>query len=309
MERLDFAVRYPFTEEARIAIGKMELTESIAELGLLRIKKALDGDTRASAPIRDSDKEEEIASFAAARMILGFLRNPYLTSRFALIEAKKAHSRLDKDEPDVDAIAHSFGIATSAPDGSGHMMIPLPVYLRFSPRSVDYRIINRRLSGGMVEITSHEKKRLIEEAVRKHVERIPLVRDPPDLIKKTGERLLASLPKNEPGVLGAGSGLAPGAKVEDHPPCIARLMDSMRKHENLNHQARYLLATYLMAIGMKDEGIVQLFSDAPDFQERTTKYQVGQIRKKAYSVPSCATTLTYGLCCAQCRIGDRKSVV
>ncbi len=71
MERLDFAVRYPFSGEARGSLARIALTESIAELGLQRIRRALEGDLRASAPFRDSDREEEIASFAAARMILG----------------------------------------------------------------------------------------------------------------------------------------------------------------------------------------------------------------------------------------------
>jgi len=298
-KELDFAVKYPFTDEARKAIAGITLTESIADRGVERIKRALEGDMRASVSLRGSDKEESIASFAASRMILGFLRNPFLTSRFAVNEAKIAHGWLDRaDEKEVDAVARIFGIATTPEKGL--MLITLPVYLRFSPRSVDYRITNRRLIRGMVEITYHEKKRLVEEAVRKHVERIPLVKDPPELIKQAGEKLLDSLPKTQ-----AGSGKLPsGAKVEDHPPCVERLMESMRKHENLPHQARYFLATYLMAIGMNDDDIVQLFSDAPDFKEKITRYQVTQIRKRAYSVPSCATTLTYGLCVAVCRIGS-----
>ncbi len=297
---LDFAVKYPFTDEARKAIANISLTESIADRGVERIKRALEGDMRASVSFRGSDKEESIASFAAARMMLGFLRNTFLTSRFAVNEAKIAHNWLDRaDEKEVDAVARIFGILTN-PGKEGRMLITLPAYLRYSPRSVDYRITNRRLMSGMVEITYHEKKRLVEEAVRKHVEKIPLVKDPPELIKQAAEKLLESLPKTQ-----AGSGkLASGAKVEDHPPCVERLMESMRKHENLPHQARYFLATYLMAIGMNDEDIVQLFSDAPDFKEKITRYQVTQIRKRAYSVPSCATTLTYGLCCAVCRIGS-----
>ncbi len=298
-KELDFAVKYPFTDEARKAIASITLTESITDRGVERIKRALEGDMRASVSLRGSDKKESIASFAASRMILGFLRNSFLTSRFAVNEAKIAHGWLDRaDEKEVDSVARIFGIATT-PE-KGRMLITLPVYLRFSPRSVDYRITNRRLISGMVEITYHEKKRLVEEAVRKHVERIPLVKDPPELIKQAGEKLLESLPKTQ-----AGSGkLASGAKVDDHPPCVERLMESMRKHENLPHQARYFLATYLMAIGMNDEDIVQLFSDAPDFKEKITRYQVTQIRKRAYSVPSCATTLTYGLCVAVCRIGS-----
>jgi DNA primase large subunit len=293
---LDFAVRYPFSDAAKKAIADIQLTERIADLAVERIKKALAGQMSARVVLHESDKKEEIASFAAARMILGYLRNPFLTSRFAVNEAKTAHGWLDRNEKEVEAVAQSFGISTMKE--KERMRLRLPVYLRYSPRSVDYRITNRRLENGMVDITNHEKKRLVEEAIRKHVERIPLVRDPPDVIKNAGEKLLETLPKQEARGIGA------VMKVEDHPPCIDKLLEGLRKHQNLNHQARYYLATYFMAIGMKDDAIMQAFSDAPDFKEKTTAYQVGQIRKKGYSVPSCATVMTYGLCCAVCRIGS-----
>lgn len=306
---LDFAVRYPFTDEARKAIAGVLLNDRIVDLAVIRIKKALGGESSARVVLHESDKLDEIASFAAARMILGHLRNQYLTSRFAVNEAKTAHAWLDKaGEKEADAVTRSFGIIASPAPGSagtrGRLLVHLPVYLRFSPRSVDYRITNRRIYNGMVEITQHEKRRLVEEAVRKHVERIPLVRDPPDMVKSAGKRILEELPKDMPGLGGMASGLRPGAKVEDHPPCVDRLLESLGKHENLPHQARYYLATYFMAIGMDDDTITRYFSNAPDFNEKTTRYQVTQIRKKGYSVPACATVLTYGLCCAVCRIGS-----
>jgi DNA primase large subunit len=78
----------------------------------------------------------------------------------------------------------------------------------------------------------------------------------------------------------------------------------MKKHENLAHHARWYLATYLLAIGMAEDDVVNVFSAAPDFSEKITRYQVSHIKKKGYSVPSCATVMTYGLCCAVCRIGS-----
>jgi DNA primase large subunit len=149
----------------------------------------------------------------------------------------------------------------------------------------------------MVEITYDEKKRLVEEAVKKHIESIPLVKDPPDIIKAAGTRLVAELPKTGTRELGT-------IKAGDHPPCIAKLLEEMKKHQNLPHQARLFLASYLLAISMSEEDINGMFSMLPDYSEKVTKYQVGHIKKKGYNVPSCATVMTYGLCCAVCRIGS-----
>jgi DNA primase large subunit len=240
--------------------------------------------------LHESDKKEEIASFAAARMILGHLRNSFLTNRFAVNESKMVRAHLDHDDQQiVNEVGTLFCIATK------NNLIDLPTYLRYSLRNPHYRLINRKLFSGFVEITPDEKKRLIEEAVKKHVESIPVVKDPPDIIKKAGERLIAEIPKSESKVI---------INVESHPPCVARLFEEVEKHNNLPHHARWFLATYLIGIGMTEDQITSIYSNLPDFSEKITRYQISHAKKKGYSIPSCSTIMTYGLCCAVCRIGS-----
>jgi len=211
-------------------------------------------------------------------------------------ESKIARGRIDKaDAEERETVARGFGIATR--EEGGGIVLDLPAYLKYSPRSVDYLLINKRLAKGMVWIKESEKRRIMEEAVKKHIERLPFVRDAPESIVRAGERLIAELPK-APGRISA------PMNVTDHPPCVEKLLESAQKHENIPHQARYFLATYLLEIKMPDDDIVQIFSNFPDYAEKITRYQVGQIKKKAYSVPACATVLGYGLCCAVCRIGS-----
>jgi len=294
-EGLDFALRYPFSPGAKKTIEGIMLTERIVELALERIRKSLKGDSSARLVLHESDKKEEIASFAAARMILGHLRNPFLTTRFSVNESKVVRGHLDRErsQKTVDSVAAQFGIA--ARSEGGKLLLDLPTYLKYSVRDPHYRLVNRRLMNGFVEVNENEKRRLIEDAVKKHVEDIPLVKDPPDMIKEAGKRLISELPKSETRIV---------VKSGDHPPCIMRLLESMKKHENLPHHARWYLATYLLAINTNEEDIVRLYAALPDFSEKITKYQVAHAKKRGYSVPSCATVMTYGLCCAVCSIGS-----
>jgi DNA primase large subunit len=295
-EGLGFAVKYPFSASAKAALSGTELNERIVDMAIERLKKALKGDKSVKMLLHDSDRKEEIASYAAARMILGHLRNNFLTNSFAVNESKKVHDHLDKEDvKTVDAVAAEFGIVSGS--AGGKMDIDLPTYLKFSTRNPHYRLINRRLICGRVEITYDEKKRLVEEAVRKHIEIIPLVKDPPDIIKSAGKKLVEELPKTE-------SRIIANVKEGDHPPCVMRLLEEMKKHQNLPHQARVFLSSYLIAAGMNDDEITGLFSMLPDFSEKVTRYQVGHIRRKEYNVASCATVMTYGLCCAVCKIGS-----
>ncbi len=293
-DSLDFALKYPFSESARKSLEGLVLTERIVDLAVERIKKALVGDRSQRMLLHEAEKKEDIASFAAARMILGHMRNSFLTNRFAINEAKKVSDSLGReDEKTLEQVAALFGIRTES-DGK-RMLIDLPTYVRFSVKDPHYRLINRRIYRGKVELNANEKRRLIEEAVKKHNESIPLVKDPPALIVKAGERLVAEMPKSESRIV---------VKAGDHPPCVMKLLEEAKKHENLPHHARWYLATYLLAAGMKEEDIVKVYSDLPDFSEKVTAYQVSHIKKKGYNVPSCSTVMTYGLCCAVCRIGN-----
>ncbi|MFA6530245.1 MAG: hypothetical protein WCT31_00810 [Candidatus Micrarchaeia archaeon] len=301
MELSDFCVKYPFSKRAKELLEneQVQINEEIVSLGLKRIKDALGGGIQKSSALHLQEKVYEVASYAAARMILGHMRNRYLTNRFAVAEAKRASSYLGSESVSVvDEIALEFGIVSSNSPTGGILFVPLPTFVKFAPKSIDYRLINRNVHNGQVEIIYREKVRLIEEAVKKRAEVIPLVKAPPESIKLAAESLKAELPKLEPQ-------RAPVTfKEGDNPPCIERLLDQIKKHENLNHQARWSLAVYLTGRGLEFEKIVSLYSNLPDFNEKTTRYQLEHIKKRGYSTPACATMLTYGLCCADCRIGS-----
>ena len=300
MDNIDFCVKYPFSKRAKVVMDEeqIQLSEEILAKGLERIRNSLSGETGKSSALHKEEKIEEIASYAAARMILGHMRNRYLTNRFAIAEAKRASSYLGTEETGaVEEIALEFGITTTM-TGSKALDIPLPTFIKYSPKSIDYRLINRSLKHGKVEIVYREKIRLIEEAIKKKAEKIPLLKNPSDIIKKAAEVLKAELPKLEP------ARTAVSFKEGDNPPCIEKLLDQLKKHENLNHQARWTLAVYLTNKGMALEKIFSLYSNLPDFNEKTTKYQLEHIQKRGYTTPACSTMLTYGLCCANCRIGS-----
>jgi hypothetical protein len=83
MDELGFALRFPFTDEAKKLMEGMQLSDRIIELGAERVKKALKGVSASKLVFNEADIKEEIASYAAARMILGTLRNQFITNRFA----------------------------------------------------------------------------------------------------------------------------------------------------------------------------------------------------------------------------------
>lgn len=292
-----FAVRYPFSQEAKAILesANVQLNPRAIELGLERIQKALAGALGGSTAMHKEEQLEEIVSYAAARLILGYCRNRFITNKFAVAEAKRASHYLNQEEESAlkklevelklssEAVQHGY-------------WIPLPQYLRCTPGSPPYKLINRRLQRGRVFTNYHERLRLMEEAIRVHTTQLKSVSNPSENVKTAAAQLKELLPKLEQQPIRLEAG--------DYPSCIQQLLDDLKRHENLPHHARWYLAVYLLHRGMAIEQIVSLYSNLPDFSEKVTRYQLEHIRKKGYSIPTCATIKSWGLICPGC---TRKS--
>jgi DNA primase large subunit len=300
MADLTFCSRYPFSKPAKEYVSQsgIELTSSLVEKAEGRVREALvSGRIRKAAEL-PSAQEEELAVYAGARMVVSAAANRYLINRYAVAEAKRASDYLASDDsahPDyVSEVAGEFGISFGT--AGKNFLVPLAHYLACTPRSFDYKLTKRDVKGGMVRVSRHERIRILEEAVRKRIEgSLPIKAEFPAEVKSAAARISALIPKLEAAIVKVGQ--------ENYPPCIKKLIDDLALNVNVPHTGRVALAIYLVSAGVATEKIVELFRHAPDFSEKTTRYQVEYIRQKKYTMPSCSTMDSYGICIADCRCG------
>ncbi|HQT45238.1 MAG TPA: hypothetical protein PLO51_04615, partial [Candidatus Micrarchaeota archaeon] len=293
----EFFARYPFLPQSKeyVIARKLELTPEFVEAGYKRAQSAIvDGKIAMFTKGMVSAYDSEIASYSACRMMVSLLNSSYFSNRLAVAESKRASAYLEREkDPDLLMAAQSMGIDAAAANGA--FQVGMADYLRYTPRDVHYKLVNANLVKGKVASLTREKLiRIIEEAVKKRViAGLGAKGEYPSLVKEYSKKLSQILPKAEQGVIQIAS--------ENYPPCIKKLLSDLAVSENLPHSARVALAIYLIKAGVEDGKIVKLFSTAPDFNEGTTKYQVEYIRKKEYSMPSCATMDSWGICVATCR--------
>jgi len=87
-----------------------------------------------------------------------------------------------------------------------------------------------------------------------------------------------------------------------YPPCIEQAIEVLNKGENLSHSGRFMLATFLLGRGQTIEEIAPLFKNAPDWNEKVTRYQIKQLSgetggsKTKYVSPSCEKIKSNNLC-------------
>lgn len=85
------------------------------------------------------------------------------------------------------------------------------------------------------------------------------------------------------------------------PPCVKHCIDILQKGENLPHTGRVFVASYLLSAGKSIEEVVEVFKNAPDFKQSTTRYQVEYLSQKkqsgdSYGVYGCSKLKGYGYC-------------
>jgi hypothetical protein len=81
---------------------------------------------------------------------------------------------------------------------------------------------------------------------------------------------------------------------------MQHILGQLQRGENVAHSGRFALTSFLNTIGMDAEAIMRLFSQAPDFREDLTRYQVehitGVTSGTTYSPPGCQAMQTFGIC-------------
>ncbi len=136
-----------------------------------------------------------------------------------------------------------------------------------------FKLVNRRITKGFVEIQKNELLELLRERIR-----VVLRRDLPYHVPKgICEQLIpvANLIKKEY----QEQMLQQFGSIEESafPPCMQALVTALTSGTNLSHAGRFSLTTFLHTIGMSVTGIAELYARSPDFDPEKTMYQVEHI--------------------------------
>jgi DNA primase large subunit len=161
---------------------------------------------------------------------------------------------------------------------------------------IEWKLINRAVDNGYVYLDGDETVRLIRSELYKLMyNRIKdmSISQIPYQITVNAKLILTKL---TPYIKTSNS-------TSDLPPCIKNALELLNKNENLTHSARFMLATYMLYKGKSVDEVVVLFQNAPDYNEKITRYQVEHLAGKRgsqtkYSVPTCSKLANENLCYA-----------
>ena len=235
-------------------------------------------------------------------MIVSAANDTFLTRRYAIAEAKLAHSRLLRED-DAEFLRHvatELGVALTPANGG--FSLHFTDFLKFTNtmREKEWKLINQRVGAGVVYLPRDKSVRVLQNAVQRKIdEELPL--EVNDLVE---ERLAAEVQQvkqvlRERHAKWRAQDIGP-VRITRFPPCMYNLLAAIQNHENVAHMGRFAIVTFLHHAGLSSEEIFRVFGDVPDFAVDVTKYQIGHITGETssteYSTPECATMKSYGLC-------------
>jgi len=309
--------RYPFFRSARAAVEAAEVDlvevvtaeQAVTDRALERLELALEEGT-VGEPHRRS--RVEVLSYPVARVLVSLVDEHVLTRKYAHAEAATAHERFAYDltrsvelkstrQPTLalaDLLAE-FDLGDAVEERSDGYAVAVGAYLELAARrrESEWRLVNRPLREGTVELERTELLTLLQQAVEKRVaEGLPLA--VPEVI---ADVLEAEVERVREAIVELDLTREIDTVVPElFPPCMRALLDQVQKGEHLAHHSRFAIASFLTGIGMETDEIVELFQVNPGFGEEVTRYQVDHIRGETspteYSTPSCATMQSYGDC-------------
>lgn len=306
--------KYPFLNEAgeylrESGFGWDELERPDMKDVIDRAAERIEIEVNGSVYDKLDRYEIEILTFLVSLIMIKSISLEPVLRKFALAEARRAEKFLiddlkhqnetQKQSLFVKIFEDLFKLKIDVAEGKQLFKVKVADYLSRSSHfhEQEWKLINRLVDNGQVYLDADETVRLVRNELSILIyEKIKAMTLPtlPQPIKIMADDLRAKLaPRYE----------YRATVVTDYPPCVKHALEVMGKGENLPHSARVMLATYMLAIGKPVDEIVMMYENAPDFNEKITRYQVEHLAgikgsRTKYSVPSCDKLRNENLCFA-----------
>ncbi len=257
--------------------------------------------------IYPSSPEMRYLGYHITRMVLSYLNDRILTGRCAIFfrDSFERNFISIEDKDLIERVSKELDVEIKIKNNE-YLINVFDYISNIEKLGDDYRLFYQKLDNGYVIFSGKSAKEKVSKVLResfykKFIESVEKIDNVPEemlLYFKDGLKTIkeirdANISKYSPIEYGE-------IDEESFPPCIKEIISKIRRGENVSHNARFTLVTFLNQIGFEKQKILEIFKTVPDYDSRMTEYQIkhitGEKGKTVYSVPKCSTIELYGLC-------------
>ena len=309
---LKFAQKYPFSATSKkiikeINVSPDDVSREVIERAAMMIAKAAGDEVYLVEEIHSSTDllVNEVLAFPVAKILISFMGKGYLNEQFANMISQSFLKYLEieknKQETLLDLAGElelKFTLSESANNGF-FVSVQLADFLNVKLRDDRLKLVNQSLKKGRVYLDVNDFARFISAMVFTNIfNSLPVdTASVPVEFKKIAKQLQGQLSSREI----KDFSFKTYGKINPNyfPPCMAEMYANLQEGKNIPHNARFYIAAFLAGLEMPASQIVELFKKTPNFNERTTRYQVERIAGKGgtkYTAPGCAKIREQKLC-------------
>jgi DNA primase large subunit len=314
MVELSKLSKYPFLKASKDYVTENGLSvseilddplyERARMIGVERLDNAFNKrDAGNRSLVTDSDHIMELLSYPIARMVAVCIEDIYFKRRYALGEAVHVYKNLINEQTSfLLEVSKEFNLNVRYSEETNKLNIYFVDYLHYAPtRYKEWKMINRGMKAGYIQISHKDLARIIQEALRKRINEEldnrscnkAIFDTFSEDIKRIQNIVMTHRKKIEATPIGK-------LDIKKLPPCLKNILASIQAGENVPHMGRFALVSFLSSLKLSTNDIIKLFSTAPDFEEEKSRYQIehiaGKISSTKYTPPGCQKMRTYGIC-------------
>ncbi|WP_406659858.1 DNA primase regulatory subunit PriL [Methanolobus sp. ZRKC3] len=313
MDNKDIAL-YPYISEASRYVESLDFSldrlitsrafDSARIRGKERVLQSIAGEITKPS-MSNSDEQKillELLSYPFSRILVSCMDDPFLTRRYALAEAVSSYRSLKaQDFSFFEDFAQDFDIEFQFHDSSFRVHFTDYIKLASSLKAIEWKLVNRKMVRGNVDISKEEFARLLQEGIKHRIESNLPVSVPPEVCEACESYLVEIRTALEERKSNFGDSEFESIESDLFPPCVTHAIANTQAGVNLAHSMRFAMTSFLLSIGMTVDDIMNLFTASPDFDIEKARYQIEHIAGSSgthYKPPSCSTMQTYGNCYA-----------
>lgn len=286
---------YPFLNSERERLKSIKL--SLADLPKDPIySKALEDACAdlAGRPRESDDADASVVGFTLAKILLSAIGDPAASERYAERKSEEYRGKLEKESLTylIKIAREDFSMVVKTEES---MRLHFIDFLRYKPEFL--RLSQMNMLGGYVQVTKSQLGWILKGAIKQRIiKTIPKKEKFPDAITKAANSVKGKVMEVRERV---SRPRVSNLREDALPPCVSDIIRSLEAG-TANHNAHFVLVTFLHGLGLDEKTILEIFRRSPKFKEKIAAYQIHFAKEREYTCPACDSVKGYGLCKAEC---------
>lgn len=173
VDELDFAYRYPFSDEAKSIIGGM-LLQKVDRVHLVQAKEhvntLLNSKGNTLTYIESNYlKKDYLLTYLYSRMLVSASSDPWILDRFSGSEAKRSTDslRFETSQSRINHLGTELGLKLGVDDGVFYM--DFISYTKNRPNVKEFYLVNQKLKNGKVFLEKNELASVMENVIKSKI--------------------------------------------------------------------------------------------------------------------------------------------